>query len=178
MTVRQARPTMPDESEPSPSTWTSPQMNMVTKLVADWDWMRETASFRWAQGNSNLRENVRFGRGWVEGVLWQVQDFSTRIDDTVKWAQTPSERTQDLKTRALELRRKYPGLLVSSIAAISILPTIKAGPRAIGRNLVLGGGTAVALLYPELVFRAAPLVKGATSRVEARIKSNLGTGGD
>eukprot|EP00965_Chrysotila_dentata_P122127 4037744-Pleurochrysis_carterae.AAC.1 len=69
----------------------------------------------------------------------------------------------------LEVRRKYPGLVVGAIAAISVLPAVRAGPRVMLRNCMIGGVTACVLLYPEFVMRTAPYVSKTANEIERRV---------
>ncbi len=83
----------------------------------------------------------------------------------------------------LDVRRQYPGLIVGAISVASVVPAVHArSPRLFLRNLFVGGGGAMVLLYPEFVHRAvnywsksAPHLK---ERLSSRLQPRVGGGGE
>ena len=97
----------------------------------------------------------------------------------------PSPATQTLKKRFLDFRRDYKQFLVAGVAVASAVPALSPALRGSAgskleaarqalRNLVLGGGGAAVLFYPEAVFAAAPAFSGVAKRVEEQVVLSKG----
>jgi hypothetical protein len=92
----------------------------------------------------------------------------------------PSAATLSVKKRFLEFRRDYKQFLVAGIAIASVLPALSPALRSTGgskleaarvvlRNLVVGGGSAAVVLYPEAVFATAPAFADVAKRVQEQV---------
>jgi hypothetical protein len=132
------------------------EKSVADMISSQWGWVSDAKAF--AESNS-LRRSITSSREQVEGVSGAVNAGVARWDSAITWAQTPSETTLHYRSKLLDFRRNYPGVLVAGIAALSIVPGVKQrSPRILVRNLLVGGGTAFVLLWPEYVMRTAPYV--------------------
>ena len=89
-----------------------------------------------------------------------------------------SPRATGYWSQALDVRRKYPGLLVALATSFSVLPALLhfresrlTAARLLARNSIIGGGAAAVLLYPELVFRTAPYVSRGVNKANEVVAS-------
>ena len=149
---------------------------MAQKLQKDWTWLSDTASSYQDEGNTRLRTTVRVSREAVQAVLSSVQSGWAAAEAGIASAQQPSETMQRYKVALLDFRRRYPAALVGAAAAIALVPAVLLKhtsrlerARLVLRNLVLGGGTASVLLYPEFVMRVANNVDSVATKVEQRV---------
>ena len=149
---------------------------LAKKLQEDWTWLSDTATSYQDEGNTRLRTTVRVGREAVQGVASFMQSSWAAAEAGLASAQQPSETTQRYKAALLDFRRRYPAALVGAAAAIALVPAVLLKhtsrlerARLVLRNVVLGGGTASVLLYPEFVMRVANNVESAAAKVEERV---------
>ena len=149
---------------------------LAQKLQKDWTWLSDTASSYQDEGNTRLRTTVRYSREAVQAVLSSVQSGWAAAEAGIASAQQPSETMQRYKVALLDFRRRYPAALVGAAAAIALVPAVLLKhtsrlerARLVLRNLVLGGGTASVLLYPEFVMRVANNVDSVATTVEQRV---------
>ena len=149
---------------------------LAKKLQEDWTWLSDTATSYQDEGNTRLRTTVRVGREAVQGVASFMQSSWAAAEAGLASAQQPSETTQRYKVALLDFRRRYPAALVGAAAAIALVPAVLLKhtsrlerARLVLRNVVLGGGTASVLLYPEFVMRVANNVESAAAKVEERV---------
>jgi hypothetical protein len=172
----------PPRSEPAPPLPWPPQTTppcwqvLAQKLQQDWTWLSDTASSYQDEGNTRLRTTVRVSREAVQAVVSSVQSGWAAAEAGLALAQQPSETMQRYKVALLDFRRRYPAALVGAAAAIALVPAVLLKhtsrlerARLVLRNLVLGGGTASVLLYPEFVMRVANNVESAATKVEQRV---------
>ena len=175
---RATSPPHPDQHLPSPGATAALPCRQVLaqKLQKDWTWLSDTASSYQDEGNTRLRTTVRYSREAVQAVLSSVQSGWAAAEAGIASAQQPSETMQRYKVALLDFRRRYPAALVGAAAAIALVPAVLLKhtsrlerARLVLRNLVLGGGTASVLLYPEFVMRVANNVDSVATKVEQRV---------
>ena len=174
----QPRHRTPSQHLPSPGHPPSPpcRQALAKKLQEDWTWLSDTATSYQDEGNTRLRTTVRVGREAVQGVVSFMQSSWAAAEAGLASAQQPSETMQRYKVALLDFRRRYPAALVGAAAAIALVPAVLLKhtsrlerARLVLRNVVLGGGTASVLLYPEFVMRVANNVESAAAKVEERV---------
>ena len=144
----------------------SSDKSLAETMSTQWSWVSDVKAF--AETNS-LRRTVTSSREHVTSVGDALKSSAARIDSAISWATTPSETYLYYRSRALDFRRNYPGLVVAGIAGLAIIPGVKQrSPRILARNLLIGGGTAFVLLWPEFVMRTAPYVARKTAAMKDR----------
>ncbi|KAL1519538.1 hypothetical protein AB1Y20_023053 [Prymnesium parvum] len=144
---------------------------LAEKLAKDWAWVQSLFT---RSSDNSLRQKIASVRQEVEVRLNSLQEVAAKTEDTVTWLQTPSETTQGIKAKALELRRKFPGLIVGAITAAAMVPpALRKAPFYVARNFVIAGGVSSALLYPELFFLLAPKVSRTASKMEEQVKEKM-----
>ena len=100
-------------------------------------------------------------------------DMRDQADVVVTNLTEPPALVQKYKQTFFDFRRKYNYFIVGAIAALSMLPALRAGPgklekaRVAARNFVVAGGGAAVLFSPEFVANtAAPAMSRAADRVQ------------
>jgi hypothetical protein len=146
-----------------------------------------------------MRSGIRSTREGVQSAVGAMESTRNSFETSVTDLTTPSETTAGAlrsflaalhmfhptrfpapcpgyKRALLDFRSRFSGLLVGAVAAASIVPAVRQrNPRILLRNLLIGGGGAAVLLWPELVLRTAPYVSQATSSVARRVGGNDST---
>jgi len=142
--------------------------SVLKQIVADWAWVGQVQAFSATQP---LQSFVKSTREQVEAASAAAREAQSQMDAAVAWAVTPSETTERVRSSVLGFRRKYPGVMVAGITAVSLLPGLMSrNPRILLRNSVIGGGTASLLLYPEFVMRTAPYAASKLGSLEEAVK--------
>ena len=166
-----------DEPPPTTEAW-HPNEKLAAQLQSQWEWVGGAVAKFQVQQEARagwLRATVRGAR---EGAAATAAAYvlAAAASSTYEWLTTPSDGALQLKARALELRRAYPGAFVAAVTAVSVLPALRArSPGAFLRYGAIGAGGSVALLYPELVMRCAPHVREAQGKLESKWKSATGS---
>eukprot|EP00308_Calcidiscus_leptoporus_P023914 CAMPEP_0119404516 /NCGR_PEP_ID=MMETSP1334-20130426/143929_1 /TAXON_ID=127549 /ORGANISM="Calcidiscus leptoporus, Strain RCC1130" /LENGTH=167 /DNA_ID=CAMNT_0007428483 /DNA_START=381 /DNA_END=884 /DNA_ORIENTATION=- len=162
-----------DKSFPVSMSTYSPSLAGVIKQVEEqWGWFSDIKAF---DETNSLRRGVTWMRESFEGAASATKALGAKMQATVEWAQRPSETRQRCWNQMLEYRRKYPGAIVGVFTALCLLPGIarKPSPRVLLRNMVIGGGVASTLLYPELVMRTAPYVMSKANQLEHEVGQRI-----
>ena len=123
-----------------------PQAKLADKIAADWQWV--VGAYASYQQSTAIRDNCISVRKTVQSWVEAVRDAQARAELSVTQLVEPSPEALSYKQKAMEIRRNYKAPIVAAIAALSVLPAVRAGPskleklRVALRNLVcIGGGT-------------------------------------
>ena len=167
-----------DEPPPTTEAW-HPNEKLAAQLQSQWEWVGGAVAKFQVQQEARagwLRATVRGAREGAAATAAAAASTYAAASSTYDWLTTPSDGALQLKARALELRRAYPGAFVAAVTAVSVLPALRArSPGAFLRYGAIGAGGSVALLYPELVMRCAPHVREAQGKLESKWKSATGS---
>ena len=149
----------------------------VKKMAADWSWLY--GLYLSANGTTQFTDGVRATTRSVQGAVLSMREFCNGCESSVKQLTATPAFVTDYKDTMLDVRRRFKAPIVTLIAGLSVLPALRAGPgkleklRVATRNLVIFGGSASVLLYPELVMRVAPKVANSIDTVQVAVSSKI-----
>ena len=163
----------------------SSSQKLADKLKADWEWVSDAYKHTFSGTEKAFKENVTKTRSTVQSAVLSASDMRSNAEVSISMLTEPSPKSVTLKNRFLEFRRDYKQFLVAGVAFASIIPAVSPALRGSAgskleaarmalRNLVLGGGSATVLFYPEAVFAVAPAFSGVMRRVEEQVVLSKG----
>ena len=133
-----------------------------------------------ATSGTYMTENIRASTKSMRCTASSVAEMGARISVLLnRQLKTPPAFVERYKETFLDVRRRFKAPIVAFIAGISVLPAVFAGPgkmeklRVASRNLIIFGGGASVVLYPELVMRAAPTVAKSVDAVQVAVSGRI-----
>ena len=169
-----------------PGAWTAAQhvkgddffRDSVKKIREDWGWVQ--GMYAKATSGTYMTENIRASTKSMRCTASSVAEMGARISVLLnRQLKTPPAFVERYKETFLDVRRRFKAPIVAFIAGISVLPAVFAGPgkmeklRVASRNLIIFGGGASVVLYPELVMRAAPTVAKSVDAVQVAVSGRI-----
>ena len=126
-----------------------------------------------ATGGTLLDGNIKAATSSAKSAVSTAYAVRGTCESTYMQMTATPKFIEDHKDTMLDFRRRYKLPIIAFVSGISVVPALMAGPgkaeklRVAVRNLFLVGGSASVLMYPELVFRAAPAASRAVDTAEA-----------
>lgn len=152
-----------------------PQAKLVDKITSDWKWV--LGMYTSMQQSTALRDNCVSARMTVQSYVSMARDAQLQAETTVTRLTAPPPAVVGYKERAMHLRRNYSSFIVAGVAALSIVPAVRAGPgrlekaRVAVRNLLFFGGGSCFVLFPEFAFPALSRTQEVISSSASRAMS-------
>jgi len=148
----------------------------VKKVADDWRWV-STVATNLSSGNA-VADGVKATTSSLASTVASVSEMRSNAEATVNRMTTPPAFVEEYKDKFLDFRSRFKAPIVSTIAVLSVLPAMGAAGRytklRIGmRNLIVFGGGASVILYPELVMRVAPKVASSIDTVQVAVSSKI-----
>lgn len=172
-TSMSTEPTPEAASEP-PTNLKLPQQALAERIQSQWSWVHGLY-LNYSTG-THLRDASSASRASIVSAIESVQDARLWANTAATSFTEPTPAMTSAKEAALDFRRKYKGFIVGVFAFGSALAAIRAGPgrleqaRVAIRNLVVFGGGATAIFYPELVVQSlGPAIGRSIGRVETKM---------
>mmetsp|Transcript_26783 Transcript_26783/g.79928 ORF Transcript_26783/g.79928 Transcript_26783/m.79928 type:complete len:174 (+) Transcript_26783:73-594(+) len=166
----------PSSQDAAPPLQDAAPPTLFQEIMAQWEWLQQAHDYVVAM--PALRERVSSFRKSA----WEFTSTAKVSTETVERQVTatlqPSDASKEHWAALLAFRRQYPAVIVAAATGVSVLPALAhlrtsklTALRLVARNSLLGGGGAAVLLYPEIVFRAAPYVSRGVTKAEDTIAS-------
>ena len=149
----------------------------VKKIREEWSWVH--GMYVKATSGTYMTDNIRATTKSVRGTVSSFAEVRSSCEDMYKQMTTTPAFLERYKESFLDIRRRFKAPIVAFVAGLSVLPALRAGPgrmeklRVASRNLIVFGGGASVLLYPELVMRVAPTVAKSVDTVQAAVSSKI-----
>jgi hypothetical protein len=149
----------------------------VKKIREDWGWVQ--GMYAKATSGTYMADNIRASSKSMRSTASSVADMGDSFTYMTRQLTTPPAFVERYKETFLDVRRRFKAPIVAFIAGISVLPAVFAGPgkmeklRVASRNLIIFGGGASVVLYPELVMRAAPTVAKSVDAVQVAVSGRI-----
>jgi len=140
----------PSRMEEGRGTWAA----LKSHLMTQWTWVGDVQNA--VDQRPRLRATVTTAREAVESARDAVQENVAQLNSTTVSLTTPSAAMLQCKSKALDIRRKCPALVVAFVAGLATVPAFRQGPRVIVRNFAVATTSACVLVYPELVLGIMP----------------------